>query len=240
MAVTSTAPPPALQPEPRSRMQPLESGDQLTASEFLRRYEGVPEVKKAELIEGTVYRALPARLEHAVSDTLMQGWLMIYSARTPGTAAAGNATVRLDAENVPQPDVLLRLLPEYGGRTRIDADGYLCGPPELIVEVAASSVAIDMHHKFRAYRRAGVREYLVWRTQDGQFDWFVLEQDDYRRNLPDGQGVIHSSQFPGLALAVDGLLARDSAKVIDVLQGHLQEPAHAAFVQRLADKARGK
>jgi Uma2 family endonuclease len=221
-------------------VQHLESGDQLSAAEFLRRYEAMPQVKKAELIEGIVYMASPVRLEHAEPDTIIQGWLFFYTARTPGTRSAGNATVRLDADNVPQPDALLRLLPECGGRARVDAAGYLCGPPELVVEIAASSVAIDLHDKLRAYRRAGVREYLVWRTLDAQFDWFVLDHDEYRLNPPDPQRVLHSPHFPGLALSIDALLAHDSARVVDVLQTHLQDPVHAAFVTQLGATMEGQ
>jgi Uma2 family endonuclease len=220
-------------PEPR----PLENGDELAASEFLRRYEAMPEIKKAELIEGIVYMPSPVRLEqHAEPDTITQMWLAVYAARTPGTRAASNATVRLDADNVPQPDSLLRLLPECGGRTRVDANGYLAGPPELIVEIAGSSAAIDLHAKLRAYRRAGVREYLVWRTLEAQFDWFVLEHDEYRLNSLTPQHLLRSPHFPGLTLAVEALLALDSARVLDVLQASLQDPAHAAFAAQLASK----
>jgi Uma2 family endonuclease len=215
-------------------VQPLETGDSLGAAEFLRRYEAMPDVKKAELIEGTVYMPSPVRLAHSAPDSLIQGWLVTYAARTPGTQTAGNATVRLDLENVPQPDALLRILPECGGRTRLDEAGYLFGAPELIVEVAASSVAIDLHDKLRAYRRAGVREYLVWRTLDRRLDWFVLELDDYRSIAPDHQGVLRSPHFLGLALAVDALLNSDAAKVLDVLNANLQTPAHAAFVAQLS------
>ncbi len=223
--------------EPLSK-EPLESGDRLGAAEFLRRYEAMSQVKKAELIEGIVYMPSPVRLAHGAPDSLIQTWLGLFSARTPGTQVASNCTVRLDAENVPQPDALLRVLPEYGGRAHEDPAGYVCGPPELIVEIAASSVAIDLHDKLRAYRRAGVREYLIWRTLDAQFDWFVLHQDEYRPIGPDGKHVIRSAHFPGLALAVDALLARNAAKVLDVLQHHLQAPAHAAFVAHLAANAR--
>jgi Uma2 family endonuclease len=230
MAATSSA------PSAQALVQPLESGDRLGAVEFLRRYESMPEVKKAELIEGTVYLPSPVRLAHAAPNSLIQAWLGSYAARTPGTQAAGNVTVRLDAENVPQPDALLRILPECGGRTELDPAGYLFGPPELIVEVAASSVAIDLHDKLRAYRRAGVREYLVWRALEGQLDWFVLDEDEYRSNAHAGQGVLRSPHFPGLLLAVDALLEHDAAKVLDILQTGLQTPAHAAFVAQLSAK----
>lgn len=213
---------------------PLENGDRLSATEFLRRYEATPQLRKTQLIEGIVYISPPVRLEqHAAPDTLVQTWLGSYAARTPGTQAATGATVRLDAENVAEPDVLLRLLPEAGGRTRMDANGYLTGPPELIVEIAASSSTIDLHDKLRVYRRTGVREYLVWRTLDGQFDWFILEGDEYHPNPPDPQGFLRSPHFPGLTLAVPALMARDAARVLDVLQAQVQTPAHAAFVARL-------
>ena len=71
---------------------PLENGDLLTAGEFLRRYEAMPHLKKAELIEGIVYMGSPVRVIHAQPDTLIQGWLFTYSAHTPGTVAAGNAS----------------------------------------------------------------------------------------------------------------------------------------------------
>jgi Uma2 family endonuclease len=232
MAATSIASP---EQEP---VQPLESGDNLVADEFMRRYEAMSDVKKAELIEGTVYMASPVRWAHSASDSLIQGWLIQYAARTPGTAVGGDASLRLGPKNVPQPDALLRILPECGGQTHLDADGYLLGPPELIVEVAASSAAIDLHAKLRAYRVAGVREYLVWRPLERQFDWFVLHQSEYRSNAPTGQGVLRSPHLPGLALAVEALLDHDLAKVLDVLQTELQTPAHADFVAQLAAKAR--
>ncbi|MDY7015976.1 MAG: Uma2 family endonuclease, partial [Cyanobacteriota bacterium] len=40
---------------------PLENGDRLTRSEFERRYQAMPHLKKAELIEGMVYMSSPLR-----------------------------------------------------------------------------------------------------------------------------------------------------------------------------------
>ena len=39
----------------------LEPGDRLTRAEFERRYEAMPELRKAELIEGVVYMPSPVR-----------------------------------------------------------------------------------------------------------------------------------------------------------------------------------
>jgi len=226
--------------QPGSRPAPLENGDLLSAAEFLRRYEDMPEVKKAQLIEGIVHMPSPVRVVHSRPDGFIQMWLGAYSVRTPGTESLPNVTVRLDADNVVQPDALLRLLPECGGRTRVDEKGLLEGPPELIVEVAASSASIDARDKLRAYRRNGVREYILWRTLDGLLDWWILENDEYRPNPPDAQRLINSREFPGLVLAVDALLAFDGAKVLDVLQTALQSPAHQAFRAKLQAAAEPK
>jgi len=229
------APPPGWQNPP-----PLENGDELPAAEFLRRYEGMPLIRKAELVEGIVYMASPVRAIHSRPDNLIQTWLGLYAARTPGSESHTNPTVELDADNVSQPDSLLRLLPECGGRMHMSREGYLCGPPELIVEVAASSASIDARDKLRAYRRNGVREYILWRTLDGSLDWWVLENDEYRPNLPDSQRLIHSREFPGLVLSVDALLAFDGAKVLDALQAALQSSAHQAFCAKLQAAAEPK
>src|SRR5436190_19220762 len=54
----------------------LENGAHLSASEFLRRYEAMPEVKKAELINGIVYMGSPVRYDqHGKPDNLLQTWL---------------------------------------------------------------------------------------------------------------------------------------------------------------------
>ena len=64
---------------------PLESGDRLTRAEFERRYEAMPHLKKAELIEGVVYVPSPIRLGlHSRPHLHMAGWLATYEARTPG------------------------------------------------------------------------------------------------------------------------------------------------------------
>lgn len=97
-------------------------------------------------------------------------------------------------------------------------DGYLEGAPELVVEVAASSASYDLHDKLRAYQRAGVQEYIVWRTLDNALDWFELSNGAYVRREPDAQGIIESRIFPGLRLDIIKLLAGDAAGVLTTLQ----------------------
>src|SRR5438552_2140608 len=198
---------------PERGVPPLENGAHLSAREFLRRYEAMPELKKAELVNGIVYMGSPVRLDqHGEPDSLIQTWLGNYSIATPGVKAATNSTTRLGPDDVPQPDGLLRIVPECGGQAQLDGKGYLQGAPELAVEVAASSASLDVREKLASYRRAGVREYLVWRTEDETVDWWKLEEDEYRL-LPAGEdGVVRSRIFPGLWLDTAALLAGDGAK----------------------------
>ena|SRR5437016_2046470 len=92
------------------RVPPLENGDRLTRVEFERRYNAMPQVKKAELIGGLVYMTSPVRhTTHGRPHLLLGGWIAHYLARTPGLDAGDNSTLRLDEDNEPQPDLLLRL-----------------------------------------------------------------------------------------------------------------------------------
>jgi len=102
------------------------------------------------------------------------------------------------------------------------------------VEIAASSVAIDLHAKKQAYRRNGVKEYMVWQVLDQKLTWFYLEQGEYLELASDSHGILRSQVFPGLWLAVAELLAGNMQSVLTVLQAGLQSPEHAAFVQKLA------
>jgi Uma2 family endonuclease len=205
------------------RVPPLENGDRLTRAEFERRYALMPGVNKAELIEGVVYMPSPVSLvRHARPHSDLMAWLGFYRAHTLGVDGGDNATVRLDLDNEPQPDAVLFWNAARGGQTRITDDGYLEGPPELVAEVAASSVSIDLHAKLRVYRRNAVQEYLVWRVQDQAVDWFELREGDYQPLAADAAGILRSVRFPGLWLDSAALLRGDLAAVLQTLQRGLQ------------------
>ncbi|MEQ9354178.1 Uma2 family endonuclease [Coleofasciculus chthonoplastes] len=213
---------------------PLENGDRLTRIEFERRYQEMPENKKAELIEGVVYVASPVRANrHGKPHAKIITWLGTYGVATPGVDVQDNTTVRLDADNEPQPDALLRIEPEVGGNSRITEDDYIEGAPELIVEVAASSASYDLNDKLNAYRRNGVQEYIVWQSYENRIDWFCLEEGRYVSVEPDEAGIIRSRLFSGLWLAVNALREGNLAEVLAVLQQGIQTAEHQAFVQRL-------
>ena len=229
----SSAPAPAAA-RPAGSTPLLENGDRLTRAEFERRYEARPDLKKAELIEGVVHVPSPTRSgSHARPHAATVIWLGTYALATPGAQLGDSPTIRLDLDNEPQPDAAMLITPEAGGQARVDEDDYVEGAPELVAEVAASSASYDLHDKLHAYRRNGVREYLVWRTLDRRFDWFELIDGVYRPRTPDASGLVSSRVFPGLRLAVDALLRGDLSTVVAAQQGGLGEPDYAAFVERL-------
>ena len=195
---------------------PLANGDRLTCHEFERRYDATPHLKKAELIEGVVYVPAALRFQsHGQPHANIMTWLGVYQVFTPGVKLADNPTVRLDSNNTPQPDAVLLI---DGGQTRISKDDYIEGAPELIVEIAASSTAYDLYDKKQTYKRNGVREYLVWRVYDREFDWFHLNAGEYIKLEADENSVIRSEVFPGLWLDVSSLLSGQMQQVLAVLQ----------------------
>ena len=212
----------------------LENGDRLTRTEFERRYDSMPHLKKAELIEGVVYVPSPVRhRQHGSPHAQLISLLGQYTANTPGVEVGDNSSVRLDLDNEPQPDALLFIDPACGGQVRISDDGIIEGAPELVAEVASSSVSYDLHAKLHVYRRNGVCEYIVWRVLEQAVDWFVLRDGQYERMSLDAQGLVHSEVFPGLWLDPAALIRGDLATVLAVVQQGLTSPEHSTFVARL-------
>ncbi len=213
----------------------LENGDMLSRAEFERRYQAMPHLKKAELIEGIVYMASPLRFEpHAEPHANLIGWLWSYKIATPGVRLGDNPTVRLDLDNEPQPDAVLLIDSSRGGQSRLSDEGYIEGAPELIAEIAASTASIDLRDKKRVYRRNGVKEYIVWQVMEERLDWFSLQDGEYISLVYDAEGIIRSQVFPGLWLSVSALLAGDMLQVIDTLQTGLSSSEHQNFLQNLS------
>src|ERR1700733_7692092 len=145
------------------QVPPLSAGDRLTREEFLRLWEAHPEIKRAELIGGIVYMPSPLSVDHGAQELVVSYWFGLYKTHTRGTAA-GNNTTSFILDDSPQPDVNLRILPEFGGGSWLEKWGkhrYLAGVPELFAEVSLSSIAYDLHQKLELYQTARVPEYLA-------------------------------------------------------------------------------
>lgn len=219
-------------PSPQRKVAELHSGDRMNRREFHEIYSQMPESFRAELVGGIVYVASPLRIPHGQSDPLLITLFSIYSARTPGTQVCSNTTVLLGEDAEPQPDVLLRVLPEYGGQSETTADQYVKGAPELIAEIAHSSRALDLGGKLSDYARHGVKEYLVLSLDDQHLHWFDLAAN--RELTPDADGILKMRTFPGLWVDRDGLLSRDMPRLINTLDRGLAAPEHNAFANKLA------
>ena len=135
--------------------------------------------------------------QHSHPHTRLVTWLGIYEMDTPGVEGGDNGSIRLDVDNEPQPDAFLIIRPERGGQARISEDDYIEGAPELVAEVASSSVSYDLGKKLNVYRRCGVREYVVWRVLDRQVDWFVNRDGRFEPLPPSADGILRSTVFPG-------------------------------------------
>lgn len=204
----------------------LESGDHLDQPTFHARYEAMPSSFRAELVEGVVFVPSPLLIDHGDAHNFIMGWLFVYRARTPGVRSLDNATTILSDENEPQPDGSLILDSKCGGQTR-DQEGYLAGPPELIVEVASTSASYDLHSKFRVYESSGVKEYVVVVLHEKRVHWFVLDNGKFIEHPADERNIARSTIFPGLWLDVPALFAGDAAKLLATLDLGLATPEHA-------------
>ncbi len=213
----------------------LENGDRLTVAEFEERYDAMPDVIKAELIEGVVYMASPVSTEkHGSPHAALIIWLGNYLLQTEGVQLSDNGTIKLRlGRNRPQPDALLRVLPSHGGMSKTDAKGYVVGAPELVAEVAASTASYDLHDKLGAYQKNGVREYLVWRVEDEAIDWFVLHGGKYRSLSPAKDGLLKSKVFPGLWLDAAALVAGNLPRMMEAARLGVASDTHAAFAEKL-------
>jgi Uma2 family endonuclease len=236
MATVSSHISPSLSSRAAQRLlPPLQHGDRLTHAQFMERYEKMAPNVKAERIEGIIHMPAAALSQqfHGRPHAAIMTWLGAYWVATPGTDLGDNSTIILDIDNDPQSDACLSILDSHGGKVKLNADGYIVGAPELVVEITASSLSFDLGDKLNAYRRNGVLEYLVHRVYDGQIDWFVLRDGQYQ-NLPvNDDGVYRSEIFPGLWLKAEALITGNRPEVMAVLQQGIAGEAHRDFVNRL-------
>jgi Putative restriction endonuclease len=213
-------------------IQPLRAGQRLTVEEFLRRWEAMPEVKFAELIDGVVYMPSPQTSDHGRAEIRMDTWLGTYIAHTPG-CDAGSQSTWLMLQSAPQPDCYLWVRSEYGGQSTTQGK-YHIGAPELASEICLTSEAYDLGVKKALYQTAGVREYIAILMEEEEIRWHRLVKGVYELLRPTPNGVFHSRVFPGLWLDERELWNYDMARVLRTLQRGLRSAEHAAFVRKLA------
>lgn len=214
----------------------LETGDNLTREEFLRIWDELPHIKRAELIGGIVYMPAALGTDHGGDDFNVTTWLGVYRAATPGSVGGSDVTC-IFLEECPQPDVNLRIVTEFGGKSWIE-DQRIHGSPELLVEVCNTTVSMDLHQKFELYKEARVPEYLVVVVKKQQIRWHRLVRGEYKLISADAGGVYRSVVFPGLWLDSKALFKDDLAQVLATLQKGIESDEHQQFVEELAKRKR--
>jgi hypothetical protein len=162
--------PPVVNP-PRTLIE----GQRLDQPAFHALYEAMPPGTRAELINGVVHMPSPVGVDHGRADIRALMWLGFYVANTPGVETLANTSTALGLKSELQPDGLLRILPEFGGRT-LDKTNFVHGAPELLAEVAHSSRYTDLGPKFDDYENAGVLEYIVRSIEPDEVCWFILRR----------------------------------------------------------------
>jgi Uma2 family endonuclease len=220
------------QPISAADVAELHNGDRMTQPEFHRIYVQMPETFRAELIGGIVYVASPLKMAHGNRHVLLAAAFAAYEGSTPGVESGDNATVILGEESEPQPDLLMRILPECGGQSRTTPDDYVEGAPELVAEVSHTTRSIDLHKKKNDYTRYGVKEYLVVALREKQVYRFDLVAG--RENPPDPDKVLRFQTFPGFWIDTAALFAKNYSQLMATLERGLGTPEHAAFVEQLA------
>jgi Uma2 family endonuclease len=223
-------------PESRT-IPPLVAGQRLDQPTFHERYEAMPPGTWAELIDGVVFMSSPVGPEHGRAQVSALVWLSYYEENTPGVEVLDNPSTVLGPRSEPQPDAILRIVSECGGRTSTDRR-VVRGVPELVLEVSHSTRFEDIGPKLNEYERTGVLEYVVLAIEPDEVHWFALRDGRLVALPPDADGLYRSEVFPGLWLDPQALLSRDTRRLRAVIDQGLTTPEHAAFVERLAEAGR--
>jgi Uma2 family endonuclease len=213
----------------------LVEGQRLDQPTFHALYEAMPPGIRAELIDGVVYMPSPVSRGHGKAQIPALIWLDYYAEKTIGLEVLDNVTTILGWKSEPQPDGLLRILSEYGGRSW-DEGGYIHGAPELVVEIAKATRYVDLGPKLGDYERAGVLEYIVHAMDPDEILWFGQDQGVLVQRQVDADGLFRSTVFPGLWLDPKALLDGDRPRLRAVLDVGCATPEHAAFESGLKAK----
>jgi Uma2 family endonuclease len=146
---------------------------------------------------------------------------------------------------------------------------FLEGPADFAVEVISpESVTRDRKKKFAEYAAAGVSEYWIIDPDKKKADFFVLEDNNYKRVKPGANGRYDSHAISGFWIKVDWFWENTMPKIEDALMqiggesyrqrqalrlvktgdnnyrtfltNHLIETGDEAYIQNLLDELRKK
>lgn len=171
-----------------------------TADEFLRLPE---DPRRVELLDGEIV-VTPPVIRH--QQVVMRLGMALYEHVTAigGSAFNVNVDIRVDSDNVVQPDVLV-FLPEHVGRIGVKR---VEEPPDLVVEVSSPSTkGMDRIRKRALYERFGVAEFWIVDLDEDVIEVYRLGTDGYADPVRFVRGeTVTTPLLPGWSAEVDGLL----------------------------------
>ncbi|MCZ2342812.1 MAG: Uma2 family endonuclease [Bacteroidales bacterium] len=231
MMASSTHPVP-----PRQEYPLLQNGDRLDQPTFHALYQQAPKGFHAELIGGIVCVASPVSIRHGIPQLTLASWLAWYTEDTPGVQGFDNTTMILGPDSELQPDLALRIKPDFGGQSTDSPESIIIGPCELVIEISHSTASLDTNIKKKAYEAAGVREYLIVLTRTQSVIWYTRNASGFVEMRPSTAGVLQSQVFPGLWLQATAVFDETAKRLRLTLERGLASSEHAAFVQQLANQ----
>lgn len=156
----------------------------------------MPELKRAELIQGTVFLSLDAiGSQESDLDCLVGFLLTQHRFHTPGSSTRAHATWVMGPRDVAQPDIALFIRPDHGGATRIEED-RMHGVPELLVEITQTSSSRDLGIKLELYQTIGVSEYLTVLIETKTAVWRRLLAKNIKTSKRAGTAFCVRRSFP--------------------------------------------
>ena len=154
-----------------------------------------------ELIDGVIYYMSPGASQphQAINRELLRQFANFLIGKPcevfhPPFDVCLNAMGDQDKTTV-QPDILVVC-------DKSKLDGKRCnGAPDLIIEILSPSYRKhDMFIKFKAYLRAGVREYWIVDPEDKTVSVYLLKAGKYTSDVYDEEGSVPVSVLPGLEI----------------------------------------
>lgn len=178
--------------------------ERLTFDDFC---EIIREDQKADLIDGVIYMASPASLEHEEEFGFIFMVVRGYVRRLGlGSVLGSRAAMKLSELDAPEPDLMF-ISKDKLARA---AGKAVLGAADLVIEIISpSSRRLDLVEKKALYAKFGVLEYwaidlyrqaaFFWKNTNGAWEDIAVDE----------MGIMRSSALPGFWLRVDWLFAKE-------------------------------
>jgi len=200
----------ALLNKPFTRQKPPR--EKLTYAEFCARIHE----QKADLIEGEIIMASPARIKHEDEVDFWKYVLKKYAQkRGLGKVMGSRVAMKVSDHDAPEPDIMF----VKKERLHLLGETEIFGPADLVVEfISPGSRRVDFVDKRELYANYGVLEYwLVDLYKQQAFFWKNV--NGIWEDLPlDDNGIVRSEILTGYWLRGDWFFAVEELDEMEILE----------------------